>query len=719
MPKLSILIPSRNEMFLSKTVEDLLANIEGDTEILIGLDGQWSDPGIPDNDRVKLLYYPESIGQRAMCNQLARLSNAKYVCKVDAHCSFEKGWDIKMLEAFKETGDNVVMAPIMRNLHAFDWVCAAGHRRYQGPSGPCLGCGEEVKRDIMWIAKRSPQSTSYCFDPEPHFQYFNEYKKKQVGDLVESMSLQGSFFMMTREKYWELGVCSEEFGSWGSQGLEVAIKFWLSGGRVIINKRTYYAHLFRTQGSDFGFPYPQSGNQVDRAKKHAKDLFFGNRWPKQIYPLSWLVERFWPVNKWTNEDLKTVQEAGAAFTNLHAKKLGILGIVPAVPSAVANQTAAVAADSKGQEVPVSAMGLSGLSGGDAFPLKDISSIRNEAKMGGIATGTVIADMVKDRDVPPFAIGDGSNQPGIHKPMDPIKPFIDPNLPITIASNSNPIPTSRRSDADFPKDSINSLGTNIVDGKSIVDVHNTSITDMKNKSNNKGIIFYTDNGLKLSIAGRVQKQLNQISKDTGIPIVSSSQKPMPHFGVKNIVIKKETKYLSLMGKSYLTMFRQILAALEASEAEIVFFTEHDVIYSPSHFDFVPPKKDVFYYNVNVWRIRYPDGFALWTDNCKQVSGICVYRETALIHYRERVALAEKGPWERGNGNEPGTPNKLMYPTQFAQDTWMSEFPNLDIRHGGNLTISRWTKEKFRHQDGTLGWTETTVDKLKGWEGFKLS
>ena len=44
---------------------------------------------------------------------------------------------------------------------------------------------------------------------------------------------------------------------------------------------------------------------------------------------------------------------------------------------------------------------------------------------------------------------------------------------------------------------------------------------------------------------------------------------------------------------------------------------------------------------------------------------------------------------------------------------------DIRHGDNLTISRWTKEKFRHQDGTLGWTETTVDKLKGWEGFKLS
>ena len=38
MPKLSILIPSRNEMFLAKTIENILENIEAETEIIVVLD---------------------------------------------------------------------------------------------------------------------------------------------------------------------------------------------------------------------------------------------------------------------------------------------------------------------------------------------------------------------------------------------------------------------------------------------------------------------------------------------------------------------------------------------------------------------------------------------------------------------------------------------------------------------------------------------------------
>src|SRR3989338_4135192 len=116
MKDLSILIPSRNEMFISRTIEDILANIEADTEIIVVLDGAWADPPIPQNDRVNVIYVPQSIGQRAATNLAAKLSKAKYVMKLDAHCSFDKGFDTKMLEAFKLTGDNVTMVPVMRNL---------------------------------------------------------------------------------------------------------------------------------------------------------------------------------------------------------------------------------------------------------------------------------------------------------------------------------------------------------------------------------------------------------------------------------------------------------------------------------------------------------------------------------------------------------------------------------------------------------------------------
>lgn len=310
---LSVTIPARNEEWLSRTVQDLLEHSEAATEILVGLDGKWAEPPIPDNDRVRIVYYPESIGQRAMTNQLVRLSKAKYVMKCDAHCSFDQGWDRKMLEAFKELGDNVTMAMTMKNLWAFDWVCAAGHRRYQGPSGACIGCGLPTVKDVKWIAKQSPQSTAYCFDSEPHFQYDNERKKKQVGDYVETMSLQGSLFMMTRERYWALDIGDEKYGSWGSQGMQVACSTWLSGGRVIVNKKTWHSHLFRTQGGDFSFPYEQRQSKVEEAKARARKKLHENKFPKQIYPLSWLLDKFWPVPGWTDEERAVVTEEGKQF----------------------------------------------------------------------------------------------------------------------------------------------------------------------------------------------------------------------------------------------------------------------------------------------------------------------------------------------------------------------------------------------------------------------
>ena len=291
---LSILIPARHEQFLLKTVEDIFAHAEGETEVIAVLDGEWPLDPIPDMPRLTLIYHPESIGQRAATNEAARLSDAKYLMKVDAHCSFDQGFDVKMMSAMQ---DDMTMVPVMRNLHAFDWVCEDGHRRYQSPSGACTECGKPTTQDIVWIAKNNPASTSYRFDMDLHFQYFNEYKKHQKGDLVETMSLQGSCFMVTRQKYFELDLCDEAHGSWGQQGTEVACKTWLSGGRCIVNKKTWYAHMFRTQGGDFGFPYPNPG--IEKARKYSRELWLENKWDKAVHPLNWLVEKFAPVPDWS------------------------------------------------------------------------------------------------------------------------------------------------------------------------------------------------------------------------------------------------------------------------------------------------------------------------------------------------------------------------------------------------------------------------------------
>ncbi len=341
--QLSILIPARNEQFLARTIQDILENIGTDTEIIATLDGAWADPPIPHHNRVNVIYVPEAIGQRAATNLSARLAKGKYVMKVDAHCSFDKGFDRKMLEGFAKVGDDVTMVPVMRNLWAFDWECyRCGSRWYQGPtptrcmrqSGnkvvPNEACPEteNFKRKMVWRSDakpgesgyynwkggRSPANYAYCFDSEPHFQYHGEYRKRpevkaQIAatGFNETMSLQGSCFMATREKFFDLPLCNESFGSWGNQGVELALATWLSGGRVLVNHSTWYAHLFRTAGGDFSFPYPQSGREVQETKRKTWDCFLNNTWKHQVHPISWLVEKFWPVPGWSDKALATLK----------------------------------------------------------------------------------------------------------------------------------------------------------------------------------------------------------------------------------------------------------------------------------------------------------------------------------------------------------------------------------------------------------------------------
>jgi len=220
---------------------------------------------------------------------------------------------------------------------------------------------------------------------------------------------------------------------------------------------------------------------------------------------------------------------------------------------------------------------------------------------------------------------------------------------------------------------------------------------------KGIVFYTDNRLDERIESAVQTQLAVAAGN--YEIVSVSLAPID-FG-RNIVLNKE--------RGTLTLFEQILAGLEASTADVVFFCEHDVLYHPSHFEFVPPRADVFYYNVNVWKVRAEDGHAMRVDDCKQTSGLCAYRTLLLEHYRKRVKLVTKYGFSRRMGFEPGTHNRKERVDDCKAKSWESEGPNIDIRHEYNLTKSRWRKEQFRNQRYTHGWAE--ADEVPGWGRFE--
>ena len=164
------------------------------------------------------------------------------------------------------------------------------------------------------------------------------------------------------------------------------------------------------------------------------------------------------------------------------------------------------------------------------------------------------------------------------------------------------------------------------------------------------------------------------------------------------------------RGYLTMFRQILAGLEASDAEIVFLAEHDVLYHPSHFDFVPPRDDTYYYDLNVWKVDAATGRALHYIT-KQTSGLCASRKLLLDHYRARVARVEREGFTRSMGFEPGTHRTPRGIDDNPSGEWYSAVPNIDVRHGHNLTPSRWRQDQFRNPRSCRGWIE--AGEVPGW------
>lgn len=301
MTDLSIIMPARNEIFLQKTIENILANIEGDTEIIAICDGYWPVPPLQDHPKITLIHHTKSIGQRAATNEGARLSQAKYIMKADAHCAFDKGFDVKLMKRCQPAW---TIMPRQYNLHAFNWKCKkCGTETYQGPTPTsCEKCDNttDFKRKMIWRPRRRTSQDFYRFDNNLKFQYWKDYRnrvsKKQR--LVESMSLLGACWMMERERFWELDGLDETHGSWGQMGTEIACKTWLSGGKLITNRNTWYAHMFRTQGADFSFPYKITGKDVGKARKRSKELWIGNNWPKAKHDLQWLIDKFAPVPGW-------------------------------------------------------------------------------------------------------------------------------------------------------------------------------------------------------------------------------------------------------------------------------------------------------------------------------------------------------------------------------------------------------------------------------------
>jgi len=213
MPKLSIIIPSRNEEYLDKTIEDIKRNAITDVEILPGDD-------------------TDGIGQRAMMNKLAKQVTGDFIMKTDGHCSFSYGFDDILI---KDVDENTILAPILM------------------PLDP-----------IAWAINGRKQMSQFVFDRNFVMQHTD-------GKPGETMCLQGSCWVVSTKNYWGWNVCDETLGSWGGQAVELGIAAWINGGVCKTTGSAYYGHLFRHTNEEF--PYDRGDNPGQLATKELQKRY--------------------------------------------------------------------------------------------------------------------------------------------------------------------------------------------------------------------------------------------------------------------------------------------------------------------------------------------------------------------------------------------------------------------------------------------------------------
>jgi len=280
---LSVIIPAREEQYLEKTLRNILENAEGEIEIIVELDGWLPDPQIHiEDDRVKFVHHEEVIGQRAAINHGVSICKGKYIMKLDAHCAVDKGFDVK-LAADCEPDWTVI--PRMYNLDIATWK-------------PKL----HKKTDYMYITAPDAEK------PFRAMYYSGNQKPKSEKLIDETMCNMGPGWFMHKEQFLKQGGCDEKHeGGWGQQGIEVSLKAWLSGGKLIVNKKTWFAHWFRggvkQHNGRKGFPYQISGSQIERVRKYSRDLWLNDKWEGAVRPLQWLIDKFNPPGWNERKDL--------------------------------------------------------------------------------------------------------------------------------------------------------------------------------------------------------------------------------------------------------------------------------------------------------------------------------------------------------------------------------------------------------------------------------
>ena len=242
---LSIIIPSYKDPLLHKTIDSLLENATGEIEIIAVLDGYWTVDPIRDDPRVKVLHLGETRGMRGAINAGVSIAKGEFLMRTDEHCVFAKGYDESLTSLCE---DNMIVTPRRFFLDAKKW--------------------EVMDLPPVDYEKLIIDKTRNKFSGVTWRQRTKERK-----DIMfdETMAMQGSCWVMKRS-HWDSVIKElqpEGYGTHYQDSIEMIMKTWKNGGRLMVNKNTWFAHKHRS----FPRTHNYGGNLADACFAYSLSLW--------------------------------------------------------------------------------------------------------------------------------------------------------------------------------------------------------------------------------------------------------------------------------------------------------------------------------------------------------------------------------------------------------------------------------------------------------------
>ena len=286
MDKVSVIIPAREEPLLQQTIDEVLKNAAEDIEVIVMLDGYWPDPPLKPDDRVVVIHMGQPRGMRANENAAVSIATGKYVMKLDGHCMIGKNYDAILKQHHIK---HCISVPSRYSLNLDQW------KRFRGP--------------VDYLYLTFPYSNDRIYGPGFHGKkwkgptgedgsFWHMERERKKTKLDEIMIFQGSCWFMEKEHYEFIGGLDPEL--FYQEAAELSFKTWMSGGAVMRNKYTWYAHYHKRKTDNFP-RYGLSKRKKVETVVHIMDYWLNDKWPKATIKFADYMKRFLPLAGWPDD----------------------------------------------------------------------------------------------------------------------------------------------------------------------------------------------------------------------------------------------------------------------------------------------------------------------------------------------------------------------------------------------------------------------------------